>query len=227
MVSAVDHRTRLPAFLFTFAALVSAVIACGGDDDPPPGNASSGGPGGDGGPAPACGAVPPPETPAGACTIRISTPPIAADNAQHVAVGTPVVYCTNPPTTGPHYNEWADFKEYDHPIDARNLVHSMEHGAVILFYKCDGGAAGCPDVVAGLRAAKDEADVDPKCAQLGAVRSRIILAPSPDIPTQVAAAAWGATYEADCVDRPSLDAFIRNKYAKAPEDFCFPGRGDL
>ena len=40
----------------------------------------------------------------------------------------------------------------------------------------------------------------------------------------LAAAAWGATYQASCVDRPSLEAFVRDHYAKGPENLCVSGR---
>jgi hypothetical protein len=52
---------------------------------------------------------------------------------------------------------------------------------------------------------------------------RIILAPRPALDVPVAAAAWGFTYKAECVDAPSLAQFITDHYAKTAENFCAAG----
>src|SRR5260370_41524469 len=54
----------------------------------------------------------------------------------HVPVGTHVAYSTNPPTGGQHYDTTAHAGFYDTsnaPTDGY-LVHSLEHGAVVLWY---------------------------------------------------------------------------------------------
>ena len=55
----------------------------------------------------------------------------------HVPVGTPLFYNSNPPTSGPHYEVWTTANTYDTPLDDRNMVHSLEHGYIILSYNCD------------------------------------------------------------------------------------------
>ena len=42
------------------------------------------------------------------------------------------MYDSNPPSSGPHYPIWADFKEYATPVPDGYLVHAEEHGAVLL-----------------------------------------------------------------------------------------------
>lgn len=54
----------------------------------------------------------------------------------HVPDGTKVNYTTDPPTFGPHYPDWITKGFYDTPRAEGNLVHSMEHGYVILWYDC-------------------------------------------------------------------------------------------
>ena len=54
----------------------------------------------------------------------------------HVPVGEKVDYNSNPPTSGKHYEEWVRAGVYTEPKDDRNLVHSLEHGYVIMSYKC-------------------------------------------------------------------------------------------
>lgn len=209
--------------------LVSA--ACGSDDDAEPSTSAI-----DAGidrlaaqPDVGVGVVTPPndaaadvvvELPDAACNVVAQTQPLEA--AVHVPEGTVITYSTNPPSSGSHYPIWANFKEYDHPVADGYLVHSMEHGAVVIFYDCDPNACVAPPgVLDALRAVRNAAPTDPSCDP--SIRVRVILAPRPDNDVAVAAAAWGATYKADCVDAPSLSKFITDFYGKGPENFCSPG----
>lgn len=188
------------------------MVACGGDLRADASDDADGG-------AQVCATPPAPQKPTASCEVTIATPPI--EPVLHVPEGTLITYCSNPPSSGRHYPIWAAFQEYSAPVEWPYLVHSMEHGAVLLLYKCD--AAGCPDVVDQLRKIRDDAPIDPLCEGQGTAR-RIIIAPSTTIDTEVAAAAWGATYRAPCVDTPTLATFVRDHYAKGPENFCTPGR---
>lgn len=58
----------------------------------------------------------------------------------HVDIGSKVEYNSNPPTSGPHYVNWVKAGFYDSTWDDRNLVHSLEHGYIIISYNCDFGA---------------------------------------------------------------------------------------
>jgi hypothetical protein len=46
-------------------------------------------------------------------------------------------YTSNPPTSGPHASSPAQFKILDNPAPKENLLHSMEHGAVIIWYNTE------------------------------------------------------------------------------------------
>lgn len=155
---------------------------------------------------------------AGACKATISAPPLLP--ASHVPIGTDVTYNSNPPASGPHYPLWAAFREYEQPVDRRYYVHDLEHGAVVLAYKCK-SAAECPAMVEGFRKVIANIKTDPLCDS--PVRVRYILTPDPLLSTQVAIAAWGFTYTADCLDVPTLSAFANDNYGRAPEDFCSDG----
>lgn len=201
-------------------ALSVLIGGCSSSDDttttPTPGVGADAGP-------PQCSAdVAPPETRQVSCAVTLSTPGLQQPASKHVLAGTSVTYCTNPPTSGPHYAIWADFKEYTAEIPWENLVHSEEHGGVLLLYNCP---TGCPDVVEALRAVRDRAAVDRMCESQGRPGvKRIIIAPSSKIPTKVAAAAWGASYTADCADGPTLDEFVATKSKNPPEDLCYAGQ---
>lgn len=55
----------------------------------------------------------------------------------HIPLGTEQKYNSNPPTSGPHYEEWVKAGIYERPQDDRYLIHSLEHGYVILSYNCN------------------------------------------------------------------------------------------
>lgn len=61
---------------------------------------------------------------------------MADEERGHVPVGERVEYHTNPPTSGKHYEDWTKAGVYDQPLDDRNLVHSLEHGYIIISYNC-------------------------------------------------------------------------------------------
>lgn len=158
--------------------------------------------------------------PAASCEVLLESPDVLA--SPHVPEGTAIQYNSTPPSSGPHFASWANFIEFSKPVPMGNLVHSMEHGAVVLLYKCDSPTGpGCADLVAGLRKIRDAVKTDPMCTS--AIRARIVIAPEPTLPRPIAAAAWGFTYQAACVDAPTLSQFITENYALGPENFCTEG----
>jgi hypothetical protein len=151
------------------------------------------------------------------CEVILESPPLV--EGSHQPEGTALTWNSNPPSSGPHFPVWAHFKEYTTPIPRGYLVHSLEHGAVALLYKCE---QACPAVVEELRKIRDALPTDPMCS--ADTRVRVIIAPDPELDVPVAAAAWGWTYKAQCVDAPTLTAFAREHYAKSPENICASGR---
>ena len=43
-------------------------------------------------------------------------------------------YLTTPPTSGQHWNGWAQCGFYTNPVPDENIVHNMEHGNIIVSY---------------------------------------------------------------------------------------------
>lgn len=154
----------------------------------------------------------------GICNVRVAAPAVVTGT--HVPEGSPIAYASNPPSSGPHYPVWANFQEYAHPVADGYLVHSLEHGAVVLLYKCPDDAGDCLEMVSQLRAVRDAVATDLLCD--ASVRVRIVIAPRAANDAAVTAAAWGNTYRADCVDASSLAAFVRAHYGRGPEDLCYP-----
>ncbi|HLF77684.1 MAG TPA: DUF3105 domain-containing protein [Dehalococcoidia bacterium] len=83
-------------------------------------------------------------------TIPICTPEQLANNQ----ISNPVCYNSNPPTSGPHSANPAQFKVLENPAPKESLIHNMEHGAVVIWYNTDN-----QDVIKQLeQITKDELD---------------------------------------------------------------------
>jgi hypothetical protein len=46
-----------------------------------------------------------------------------------------VKYASKPPTSGNHYQEWAEDGSYEDPPDIKMIVHALEHGRIAVFFK--------------------------------------------------------------------------------------------
>lgn len=207
---------KLARFLMVALGALSVPAAfaagCGGSEDDPGGMAAS-----EAGVSDRA-RLDAPYHPDASCPVTIESPELL--KAVHVPEGTNITtWNSNPPSSGDHYPVWAAFREYTAPVPRPYLVHDLEHGAVLLLYKCD---QPCPAIVDELRKIKDALPADPMCAP--ETRVRVILAPDPQLDVPVAAAAWGWTYKAQCVDAPTLGQFVRDHYAQGPENTCGQGR---
>jgi hypothetical protein len=153
------------------------------------------------------------------CTV-VETTSIPEPDFNHIAICTPLTYATNPPSGGNHWPIWGAFKKYTEVLPREMYVHDLEHGAIVFTYNCP---SGCPDVVTALGSVFDGM-ADPLCLSIpGGPPARVVLTPDPDLPTPIAASAWGATYTATCIDVPSLRAFANANYGKGREVLCTDG----
>jgi hypothetical protein len=156
--------------------------------------------------------------PDASCPVTIDNPAIPA--AQHLPEGTAIDYATNPPAGGPHYPVWATWGVHMNPVPRPYYVHNLEHGGVVLLYKCTDSAM-CASAEAFLKSVMDAVQTDSTCQP--PVRVRVVITRDDAIPTPFAASAWGWTYVSDCPDMPSLLDFVRTHYAHGPEDLCADG----
>jgi hypothetical protein len=155
----------------------------------------------------------------GSCTTTIQKWP--DEGATHVSCMSDVDYQTEPPSSGNHYNCWAAYQTYSAPIPWGNLVHSLEHGAIVFVYNCP---AGCAADVADLQAFIDGLPLDSDCAPtLG--KNRIILMPDPDpnLGVKFGASSWDWTLRADCFDPVAFRQFFDDHYDHGREVICSDG----
>lgn len=104
-----------------------------------------------------------------------------------------------PPVGGVHSPRWQNCGVYDRPVDTKNAVHSMEHGAVWIAYQ--------PELpgedVSILR-------------NLVGDQSYLLLSPFPGLKSPVVLSAWGIQLEVDSVDDGRVAEFV-SAYRLGPQ----------
>jgi hypothetical protein len=131
-------------------------------------------------------------------------------NRQHVSQSTDTGYRNRPPSSGDHYDTPSGYGVIGRQLMAGNLVHTLEHGGVIVYYRPDLCDQSC---VAQLQHAFNAA---PKSRQWGTVK--MVVTPWQDMDHAVTAAAWGWVDEMDEADPARIDAFYQAHVDRGPED---------
>ena len=85
------------------------------------------------------------------CTLE-SFPalPNEPDHSDVPTLTTKPEWNSNPPTSGPHYVEWAIWNFYDEEVPLVKSVHNLEHGGVVIHYGPQvphSGGGEAPDVL--------------------------------------------------------------------------------
>ena len=116
-----------------------------------------------------------------------------------------------PPAGGVHGNIWQNCGIYNDPIDSKNAVHSLEHGAVWITYQ--------PDLPAN--------DVE-KLKEYVRGDAFMLLSPFPNLRSPVVLTSWGYQLELDDIDDDRIARFIKQNRLgpRTPErGSCFDGTG--
>lgn len=123
----------------------------------------------------------------------------------HVSDGTQLQFNSSPPTSGQHYVKWITRGIYDRPQPDGNLVHSLEHGAVILSYKSD----------------LPKEDVEKiKSVFSNASVSKKIIVPRDNLDVSVALTSWGRLLKLQTIDATSeakIKEFMETNEDRGPE----------
>jgi hypothetical protein len=129
----------------------------------------------------------------------------SSEGQEHVPPGTAIVYQTDPPTSGPHYADFvADGGFYSYVIPPPYLVHSMEHGGVIIYYS---GAV-----------TQDEKDQLKSLSDQHPGRyAQVVVAPRDDATYPIILTAWTHRLRLTQVDAARIDAFIALYLGQGPE----------
>lgn len=141
----------------------------------------------------------------------------------HVEIGKEIEYNSNPPTSGPHYADWVRAGIYETERDDRNLVHSLEHGYVILSVKCNSPSGARSEK---LEEATESGELSGECKnrkdQLAKVyeskgKRKLIVVPREDLETNFALTAWTYLDKFDPFDEARIEKFIDAHRDQGPE----------
>jgi hypothetical protein len=125
-------------------------------------------------------------------------------SAQHVSGA--VDYPDIPPVGGPHSQCWADWGVHETEVRTERWVHNLEHGGVVLLYRCDDG---CETEVQSLR-------------DFVAAHPRTLLTPSAALPERFAAVAWERRIVSECLDLAAIARFYDARVDHGPESLSDP-----
>lgn len=147
------------------------------------------------------------------------------------------VYNSNPPTSGPHDPDWIRPGVYDSPQDKYKLIHSLEHGYVVISYNCQAPSPKSQTSIFSVRAHEDEGDLDndevsspsaspiPSCELGDQLKSfveklglkRVIVNPNLEINKRIVIVAWERILKMDSFDEELAEKFVRAFHNKGPE----------
>lgn len=168
--------------------------------------------------------------------LYLSTRPLPGTKIEdlgrgHVEIGTEVKYNSNPPTSGEHYEDWVRAGIYSEVKDDRNLVHSLEHGYVIMNYKCNLGnqgnqgdteATASAEASESAVAARDQPECDERRTKLEEIynkkgKKKLIVIARSDLDTNFALTAWNYLDKFDLFDAKRIEKFIDAHKDNGPE----------
>lgn len=128
---------------------------------------------------------------------------------KHVPESEKPTYNSNPPTSGSHYEKTEEWGISDKPLVVERLVHNMEHGGVIIFYKCDAKTDKfCDELILKLK------DITQRLTKKD---RKVVLTPNENIDSKIALAAWGWLDKMEEVDEDRIWKFFSDHINRGPE----------
>ncbi len=119
----------------------------------------------------------------------------------HIAVGaTHDPYNSDPPTSGPHYAQPAEWGVYDKELPDEQLIHSLEHGGIWISYK---------DI--------DQVTKDKLTALGHRYPGSVIITPRAKNDAKIVLASWGRLEKFDQYNEDIIEAFIKANKNDSPE----------
>jgi hypothetical protein len=132
-------------------------------------------------------------------------------NHSHFRVGTDASADWEPfPASGNHWGAWPAWNTvYPRPVLRGFLLHGLEHGGLVLSYKCRSATES-----AACTAAQN--DLVALSRRLGL--ARVIVTPDPTQPALYGLRAWRWGYSSECLDAEGAAQFLRARYRRGRED---------
>lgn len=127
---------------------------------------------------------------------------IQVQGADHIKEGqSHPSYNSDPPTSGWMYDGVAGPGIHDSQVPDERLIHSMEHGAVVVHYKAD----------------LPSEQIDKVKSAFTSARGKKILVPRENLDAAVAITSWGRLLTLQEVDESAIKLFIETNSDRAPE----------
>lgn len=132
--------------------------------------------------------------------------PFCSEGQMHVPLDSDVDWDSDPPNSGPHYPTWEAWGEHPATVPRGYWVHNLEHGGVVLSYRCNDDCETEVEVLRDVMAARPDL--------------RILLTPDPLLPgdERFAAISWTWIHRFDAPDLETLLCFVDQHENHAPED---------
>ena len=139
------------------------------------------------------------------------------DGRSHIAVGTvpaPRPYSSTPGTSGPHWDQPANWGVYTTPQAESQLIHNLEHGGIVIWYQ-----------PGKLDQQQVQQLTDFVNTQVSAAQFKFILSPwgGKDFGHPIAVTAWRWLLYLDAVNLDAIREFANAHYGTAPEPLGGPG----
>lgn len=124
----------------------------------------------------------------------------------HVNPGTKVTYETDPPVAGDHFAQWVMPGFYSAPQQPELLVHSLEHGYVVIYYDKDKLDSAAMDHIKSLTDAyKGQWD-------------GVVAVPRSDAENPVVLTAWNQMLKLKSYDKTKAEVFTDLFRGRGPEN---------
>lgn len=129
-----------------------------------------------------------------------------SEGAMHVPQDTEIEWLSDPPHSGPHYPMWETWGEHETLVPRGNWVHNLEHGGIVLGYRCNDDCLEERAVLQEVIAMRPEL--------------RILMTRDPVLPGEerFSAISWTWVHRFDEPDLAELLCFVDQHENHAPED---------
>ncbi len=135
---------------------------------------------------------------------------LPSEGQTHVKDSTPIAYQSYPPSSGTHYGKTADYGFKDQEVLEGQLVHNLEHGAIVIYYK--------PGIQADVLQELRDVYANFPPAKYGKVKMVITPYSNPKMQTPIEIASWMHVQPFASFARDGLLKFYQANVDKGPED---------
>lgn len=125
------------------------------------------------------------------------------DNTKHISAGEPpYAYKTNPPVSGPHDSEPANWGYYEQELPDTKAVHNLEHGGIWVSYQ--------PDALSN-----DQKEELKKLAKK--YDQRLVVSPRSQNDSKIAITSWRHLEKAETLNLDIVNQFLTTNVNQSPE----------